>query len=174
MFRIESVYDHACLYAMAKAMRKTVRRKRSRRSNIVAWILIVIVVLQWLPIIFGNRWASVSDWVSLIVIVIMAFVVLREDHLNARISEKRMMPSQKQAVTTFNEDGYICVTESATTEWNFSTGHIAAICDVGDYLVFVLNKTYVQGYDKRTLSGGSIEEFYRFLEEKTGITVKKI
>ena len=174
MFRIESVYDHACLYAMTKAMRKTVRRKRSRISNIVAWILIVIVVLQWLPIIFGNRWASVSDWVSLIVIVIMAFVVWREDHLNARISEKRMIPTQKQAVTTFNEEGYVCVTESATTEWNFSTGHIAAICDVGDYLVFVLNKTYVQGYDKRTLSGGSIEDFYRFLEEKTGITVKKL
>ena len=173
-FVFDTTYSKAALAVMARALRKTVRRKRSRISNIVAWILIVIVVLQWLPIIFGNRWASVSDWVSLIVIVIMAFVVLREDHLNARISEKRMIPTQKQAVTTFNEEGYVCVTESATTEWNFSTGHIAAICDVGDYLVFVLNKTYVQGYDKRTLSGGSLEEFYRFLEEKTGITVKKI
>ena len=174
MFRIESVYDHACLCAMAKALRKTVRRKRSRGAHIIVWLLIVIVVLLRIFILLGYRYAGDGDWAPMVVIAVMALVVWREDHLNARISEKRMMPTQKQATTTFNEEGYVCVTEAATTEWKFSAGHIAAICDVGDYLVFVLNKIYVQGYDKRTLTGGSIEDFYRFLAEKTGKTVEKV
>ena len=174
MYRLETVYDRPCLQAMARAMRKSVRRKRSRISYILGWLLMLVVVLMWIPILRGYRGAEFSDIMSLLAAIMVALVEWQEDRLNAWLAGKRMLPSQAEAATTFDEEGYVCVTEAATTEWKYAAGHITAICETKDHLIFILNKTYAQGYDKRTLSGGSLEDFYRFLEEKTGVKIKKI
>ena len=173
-FHFTTVYDHACMTAMAKALRKTVRRKHSRRTHLLGYLLIAVVLLLWLPIINGRRRADFGDIISLIVIVVMAVVLWKEDSLNALLAGKRMLPGSQKAEATFTETGYRSATEAATTEWTYENMTIAAICDVGDYVVFALNKTLAQAYDKRTMTGGSMEEFYRFLEEKTGKTVEKI
>ena len=41
-----------------------------------------------------------------------------------------------------------------------------------DYMILLMKKSYVQPLDKRTLTGGTVEEFKRFLEEKTGKTFR--
>ena len=173
-FHFTTVYDHACMTAMAKALRKTVRRKRSRRTSIFGWALVAFVIVAlWLPIVTGRRSADFGDWISLCSVAMVAFVLLREDSLNAFLAAKRMLPSSRKAEATFTDSGYRNVTEAAVTEWSYENIPLAAICDVGDYVVFALNKTFAQAYDKRTLTGGSIEEFYSFIEEKTGKTVEK-
>ena len=173
-FHFTTVYDHACMTAMAKALRKTVRRKHSRRTNLFGCLLIAFVLLLWLPIVTGRRSADFGDIVSLISIIFVAIVLWKEDSLNAFLAQKRMLPSSRKAEATFTDSGYRNVTEAAVTEWNYENIPLAAICDVGDYVVFALNKTFAQAYDKRTLIGGSMENFYRFLEEKTGKTVEKV
>ena len=172
-FHFTTVYDHACMTAMAKALRKTVRRKHSRRTHLFGWLLILAVFLLWLPIFAGRRSADFGDIVSLIVIIVMAVVLWKEDSLNAALAAKRMLPSSRKVEATFTETGYRSVTEAATTEWNYENISLAAICDVGDYVVFALNKTLAQAYDKRSLTGGSVEEFCAFIEKKTGKTVEK-
>ena len=172
-FHFTTVYDRACLTAMAKGLRKTVRRKRSRRTHLLGYLLIAVVLLLWLPIFAGRRSADFGDIISLIVIVVMAVVLWKEDSLNALLAQKRMLPSSRRAEATFTDSGYRNVTEAAVTEWNYENIPLAAICDVGDYVVFALNKTLAQAYDKRTLTGGSAEEFYSFIKEKTGKTVEK-
>ena len=173
-FHFTTVYDHACLTAMAKALRKTVRRRHSRRTHLLGYLLIAVVLLLWLPIFSGRRSADSGDIVSLIAIIFVAVVLWKEDSLNALLAGKRMLPTSQRAEATFTETGYRSVTAAATTEWNYENISLAAICDVGDFVVFVLNKTLAQAYDKRTLTGGSMDEFYRFLEEKTGKPVEKI
>lgn len=172
-FHFATVYDCACLTAMAKALRKTVRRKRSRRTHLLGGVLILVVLLMWLPIINGRRSPDFGDIISLIVIVVMAVVLWKEDSLNAILAQKRMLPSSRKAEAIFTDSGYRNVTEAAVTEWSYENIPLAAICDVGDYVVFALNKTFAQAFDKRSLTGGSIEEFYSFIEEKTGKTVEK-
>ena len=171
-FHFTTVYDRACLTAMAKALRKTVRRRHSRRTNLFGILLIAFVLLMWLPIFAGHRSADLGDIVSLIAIIFVAIVLWKEDSLNALLAGKRMLPSSQKAEATFTETGYRSVTEAATTEWNYENISLAAICDVGNYVVFALNKTLAQAYDKRSLTGGSIDQFYRFIEEKTGKTVE--
>ena len=39
-------------------------------------------------------------------------------------------------------------------------------------MILLMKKSYVQSLDKRTLTGGTVEEFKRFLEEKTGKTFR--
>ena len=172
-FHFTTVYDQACLTAMAKALRKTVRRKHSRRTSVFGWAVVLFVVALWLPIVTGRRSADFGDWISLFAAAMVAFVLLREDSLNASLAQKRMLPSSRRAEATFTDSGYRNVTEAAVTEWSYENIPLAAICDVGDYVVFALNKTFAQAYDKRSLTGGSIDEFYRFIEGKTGKTVEK-
>ena len=173
-FHFTTVYDRACLTAMAKALRKTVRRRHSRRTSVFGWAIVLFVIALWLPIITGRRSADFGDWISLFAAVMVAFVLLQEDSLNAALAAKRMLPSSRMAEAAFTDSGYRNVTEAAVTEWSYENIPLAAICDVGDYVVFALNKTFAQAYDKRSLSGGSIEEFYAFIAQKTGQAVEKI
>lgn len=172
-FHFTTVYDRACLTAMAKGLRKTVRRRHSRRTNLLGILLIAFVLLMWLPIFEGRKSAGFGDIVSLIAIIFVAIVLWKEDSLNALLAGRRMLPGSRKAEATFTQTGYRSVTEAATTEWTYENMTLAAICDVGDYVVFALNKTLAQAYDKRMMTGGSIEEFYAFIEEKTGKTVEK-
>ena len=173
-FHFATVYDQACLTAMAKALRKTVRRRRSRRTHLFGFLLIAFVLFLWLPIVTGRRSADFGDMISLIAIIFVAVVLWKEDSLNALLAGKRMLPSSRRAEATFTDSGYRNVTEAAVTEWSYENIPLAAICDAGDYIVFALNKTFAQAYDKRTLTGGCVEEFCAFIEEKTGKTVEKI
>ena len=43
-----------------------------------------------------------------------------------------------------------------------------------DYIIFLMKKRYAQPLDKRTLTGGTAEEFKRFLEEKTGKPFRRV
>lgn len=45
---------------------------------------------------------------------------------------------------------------------------IDAMAESQDYIIFLMKKRYAQPLDKRTLTGGTVEEFKRFLEKKTG------
>ena len=172
-FHFTTVYDRACLTAMAKALRKTVRRRHSRRTNLFGILLIAFVLLMWLPIFEGRKSADFGDIVSLVAIIFVAIVLWKEDSLNAFLAAKRMLPTSRNVEATFTQTGYRSVTAAATTEWTYENMTLAAICDVGDYVVFALNKTLAQAYDKRSLTGSSIEEFYAFIEEKTGKRVEK-
>ena len=41
-----------------------------------------------------------------------------------------------------------------------------------DYMILLMKKRFAQPLDKRTLTGGTVEEFKQFLEEKTGKTFR--
>ena len=51
---------------------------------------------------------------------------------------------------------------------------IDALAESQDYIIFLMKKRYAQPLDKRTLTGGTVEEFKRFLEEKTGKTFRRV
>ena len=47
-FVFETDYDSKAMTAMARGLRKTVRKKHSRRSHIFGWIVIVLaLLLSW-------------------------------------------------------------------------------------------------------------------------------
>ena len=45
---------------------------------------------------------------------------------------------------------------------------------ITNYIIFLMKKRYAQPLDKRTLTGGTVEEFKRFLEEKTGKSFRRV
>ncbi len=165
-FTLKTVYDQKACTAMAKAARKTVRRKRSRRVHIFGWIVILLALLLTLP--FGNEaYAITANAVfTWIVTAVMLAAMIFEDHLNGFITKKRVLAGSESVTTVFSEEGYTTATPVATTQWQYE--NVAAIAETGTYLVFFFSTSHAQVYDLRTVESGSAEEFKEFLTEKTG------
>ena len=72
----------------------------------------------------------------------------------------------------FGEESYTVVTEVATSTFRYEL--IDAMAESRDYMILLMKKRFAQPLDKRTLTGGTVEEFKRFLEEKTGKPFRRV
>ena len=165
-FVFETEYDRKAMTAMAKGLRKTVRKKHSRRSHIFGWIVIGLGLLLSWPSGDMNR----GDVVTWIAIAVMLGALLFEDRLNGYFARKKMLPGTSHAKAIFTEDGYRSETRMGNTEWKYE--NITAMAEMQDYFVFLFSKNHAQVYDKRTLTGGTADEFRAFMQEKTGKAIE--
>ena len=171
-FICTTVYDKNALAVMAKALRKTLRRKHSIRSHIFGVIVILLAVFLTLPrngepFVLTGR--TVITW---FLAFVMAFAMIFEDRLNGASAGKRMMDGMNNTISRFTDSGYRTETSLGTTEWQYGT--IRAIGETERYFVFLFDQNHAQVYDKAALSGGTAEDFSAFLTEKTGLSVQKL
>ena len=163
--QFETDYNMETLTAMAKGLRKTVRKKRSRRVHIFAAVVLILGLLTILATTAGGV-------VTLLAMLVVILVSLFEDRLNAWFARKRLLPGTEHAAATFEEDGYVSAT--GVTESRFSYAQIVAVAETARYFVFALSSHHTQAYDKRTIRGGSVEDFRAFIAEKTGKPIANI
>ncbi len=172
-FTFETVYDQKALTAMAKVLRKTVRRKRSRRAHIFGWIVMAFaLLLSFLPGEegFTIEARNVFTW---IITAVLLGTLLFEDRLNGAIAKKRLPPGTGMSKVTFTEEAYASTTELGDSQWHYEK--VGALAQTKDYFVFLFSQSHAQVFSKASITGGTCEEFVRFIEEKTNktmITVK--
>ena len=164
-FTFETVYDQKTVTAMVHALRKTQRKKRSRRSHIFGWIVIALGLLLAISD-FANARADIGTWVTLATILVLLAVFAREDAINAYLARKRTLPGLMHIHAVFGEDSYRTETEMGNTEWFYE--NILSVVEMPEYFVFLFDKNHAQIYNKTGMTGGSPEEFRAFLAEKTG------
>ncbi len=169
-FKFDTKYDAKALTSMARALRKTVRKKRSRRTHIWGWIVIVLGLLVSLPL--GEREITMSSVVTWVALAVMLAVFLFEDRLNGKIAGKRMLAGTERTETVFTEERYTSVSALGKSEWNY--GNIKVVAENAGYFVFLFSENHAQVYDKSTISGGTVEEFREFIAEKTGAGVVRL
>ncbi len=166
-FRFETIYDQKAITAMVRALRKTLRKKRSRRSQILGGVVVVLgLFLAW-PIEDGKLRIEASNLITWIAVLILLFVLAFEDQLNAYIARRRMMKGTGKAVAVFTEQSYRSESEAGKSEWPYET--IAALAQTEEYFVFLFDQSHGQVYDKASLTGGSEEAFRKFISERTGL-----
>lgn len=167
-FTFETAYDRNALTAMARGLRKTVRKKHSRRSHVLGWIIIVLALfLAFLSGPFDFR-AVVTLIAALVMIAVLCF----EDRLNGYFAGKRMLPGTQHASSRFADASFTSATEVGSTEFYYDK--IIALAESRDYFIFLFSNNHAQVYDKRTLSGGSIDEFRSFITEKAQTQILSI
>ena len=168
----QTVYDRKALRTMARALRKTIRKKHSRRSHILGWIIVALgLLLSFLPgengfVVTGK---AVLTWM---IVAIMVAALIWEDRINGYFAEKRALPGTKHTAAAFDEEGYTTVNEAGETRWKYE--NIQMVAETEEYFVFVLNVNHAQAYQKRSIAGGTVEEFRVFLEKKLGKSVEQI
>lgn len=171
-FYVETAYTSKTLTAMAHALRKTLRKKRSRISHIVGWILIALLLLLIIPIGEERFTLDFRTMVNLVVLAVLLVTLLFEDRINGYVALRRMPKGMDYSKVTFSEEEFYAITGVGETRWNYSA--ISAIAETKGYMVFMLNQTFGQAYDLSQLSGGTVEEFRVFLQEKTGKPVQQV
>ena len=156
----------------ARAMRKVLRRKRSIIWAIFGWSVFLFNALLLIPF-DGEPFAlDVRTVTSLLVEVMLLSVLLFQDRFNGMIACKNTLAGTKDYHIAFGEESYTVVTEVITSTFHYEM--IDAMAESQDYMVLLMKKRFAQPLDKRTLTGGTVEEFKRFLEEKTGKTFRRV
>ena len=172
-FKFETEYNLRSLTAMAKALRKTVRKKRSRKSHILGWILVAFSVMMLF--ISAKTEFGFRQTVTLLVAVAVAGTLVFEDRLNGYFARKNMLKGTEKAVAVFDTQAKetFC-SETGVGKSDFYYKNIVAIAETKEYFVFLLSANYAQVYDKSTLCGGTADDFRQFITEKTGKTIVTI
>ena len=109
---------------------------------------------------------------SLLVEVMLLSVLLFQDRFNGMIARKNALAGTKDYHIVFGEESYTVITEVTTSTFRYEL--IDAMAESQDYMILLMKKRFAQPLDKRTLTGGTVEEFKRFLEEKTGKTFRRV
>lgn len=163
-FSFKTEYDMTTFTAMAKAFRRTVRKKQSIRSRILGAAVVMIGIiasLLWRP-----------NPLTVLAIALIIFVFIFEDRLNGFLAKKRMLPGMERVCSEFYEDRYISATDIETTEWHYDK--IKYIAEDSAFFIFFFSKSHAQVYDKGHMDGGTAEDFRAFIQEKTGLVLFKI
>lgn len=167
-YSFETKYDQKSVKAMAKALRKTVRRKRSRRSHRLGWLVILLALL----LVISAEAFTLRTLVTIAAGGAVLAALLFEDSINGFFARRKLLPGTEFVKTAFSEDGYCSST--AVGETTFRYDAIRAMAETKAYYVLIFSGSHAQVYEKHTLTGGSQEEFVRFLTEKTGITMETV
>lgn len=171
-FEIHSNITNRSMTVAARAMRRVLRRKRNIIWAIFGWSVFLFNALLLIPF-DGEPFAlDVRTVTSLLVEVMLLSVLLFQDRFNGMIARKNALAGTKEYHVAFGEDSYTVVTAATTSTFRYEL--LDALAESQDYIIFLMKKRYAQPLDKRTLTGGTVEEFNRFLEEKTGKTFRRV
>ncbi len=165
-FKIETEYNIKTLTVMAKALRKTVRKKRNLRSRIIGLIVLIIAVLLILPLggkVFSFDFRTI---VTIIAALVLLLTLIFEDKINGYVAKKRMLPGLDKSVVTFFEDNYFSETPLGKSEFKYE--NVKYFAENRDYFVFIFSNSHAQIYSKHGLTGGSISDFHSFIKSVTG------
>ena len=163
-FTFDTAYEQKALTAMARGLRKTIRKKHSCRSHIFGWFVILFILFLTVPLDgepFVVEGRTIITWAAGVMILV---ALLFEDNLNAWFARRRMMPGTDRATSVFKEESYRSETAAGMTQWRYE--NIREIAEDKNYFIFVFDQRHAQVYDKRALSGGSAEEFRVFISDK--------
>ena len=108
---------------------------------------------------------------SLLVEVMLLSVLLFQDRFNGMIARKNALAGTKEYYVAFGEDSYTVVTAATTSTFRYEL--IDALAESQGLHHPSDEKRYAQPLDKHTLTGGTVEEFKRFLEERTGKSFRR-
>ena len=171
-FVFETAYNQQSITKMAQVMRKTIRKKRSSRTHIIGYVAIILVVL--LLIAKGKEAFStdVNNIITWVALIIMILTLIFEDKLNGYVARKRMLQGMTKTITVFKEDGYNTSTDLGKTEWYYNS--IYQIAETDDYFVFIFDQSHAQIYDKKGITKGTIDEFRKFISQKTEKEIQKV
>ena len=168
-FTIETQYNAKTMASMARALRKTIRKKHSRRSHIFGWTVVVLALLLLISHGFSFDFRTISTSIAVLVILT---VFLFEDRINGYVAYKRLLPGTEKAVTVFSENSFISTTDIGKSEWTYDK--MILIAETADFFVFIFSASHAQLYDKRNIQGGTADDFRRFIETATEKQVQAI
>ena len=171
MFTAHTEYNAKTLSVLAKALRRTLRKKKNKRTHLFGWIVCAVAALLILDDFWHDTVMLHTAFIGAAA-AIMVLTLLFEDKINGYFASRRLLPIAAVGDTTFEQEHYTSVTPAGETTWKYE--NIVALCESERYFVFVVGNNHGQLFDKTTLQGGSEEEFRSFICHRCGEKIVKI
>ncbi len=170
-FKIQTQIDQEGIREILAVLNQTVNKKRHRIEHGIGWCIFVIIgfqlVLSWFVI--GNTWMLAGE---LLLEVLLLLILLLEDKMLAIIFYKNTMPEMKVPYeVVFSEENYCAKLTSVNVAYEYRA--IRHIYESRNSIILILGNKSGQAY-KQDFFHGEYESFCRFLEEKTGLEIKKL
>ncbi|MDY5509612.1 hypothetical protein [Dysosmobacter sp.] len=108
-FTCHTKYDQQALTVMARAVRKTVRAKRSRMVRIWAWSIIALLAVS-LWVSWGNVWQTAADCAGITALLLGR----KESALNSYFAKRKALPGSAAADTVFYPDHFLVKTAGSS------------------------------------------------------------
>ena len=169
--KVKTVYDQKALTAMARGLRRTVRKKHSRISRVIAGIIIALGLVTGIAPALLEPGEGVQ-WMCLLAAALLLVILCTEDWVNGFLARKKALPGTTETEAVFEADGYSTITQVGTTVWKYEA--IRAIAESERYLVFVFSNRHAQIHDKTGRTQGTPEELAALIREKTGLPIVKL
>lgn len=167
-FTCHITYNQKAFTAMARAIRKTVRAKRSYMVRYHSWIIVgMLAVSLWLS--WGTLWQMV---LSCVVIALLMLVHWKEDAINGYFARRMALPRADTADIAFYPDYYLVKTPAVQFKGAYEG--ILAFAETRDYFLLVMGTDDALPIEKAMMESGSIAQFCCFIEEKCGHKLQNI
>ena len=161
-FTCHTAYSRKALTAMARAVRKTVRAKTSRWIRLYSWVIIGLLLISlWLS--WGKIWQTAANCAVLAALLLVSW---KEDAINGYFAKRKALPGTDFSDTVFHPDNFLVKTAAAESRWQYDK--------TDGYVIFVMGKNHAMAMEKANLEGGSVSEFCRFIEDKSGRKIQNI
>lgn len=167
-FVFQTNYDLQAMTVLARGLRKTLRKKHSKRSHILG----SIVIIAGITLILARKSFDFKALLTCVAVLMIFFTLIFEDNLNGWIAKKRGIPGLNSSSTVFYPDRYVSVTELG--ESTFFYENIIALAEHKDYFLLLFGPSHGQIYAKAGMTGGTENAFRSFLEEKTRLFIHLI
>ena len=171
-FIFETKYDQKGISVMAEALRKTIRKKKSKKQHLWAILIIILAVILTIPKNNEEFVITFNLVITWLAVIVMVFTFIFQDKINGYFARKRMISGMEKSITTFKEDNYISATNIGKTEFYYN--NILEIVEKNDYFIFIFDKSHAQIYDKNGITKGNIDEFRNFITKKTDKKIQGI
>ena len=135
-------------------------------------IVVILAILLALPLGDETIVFDFKTIVTWLVVAALLLVLLFEDRINGYIARKRMLPGLEKANVTFTTEAYCSETAMGSSQFMYK--NITSLAETDDYFVFLFGQNHAQIYGKKSISGGSIEEFRKMICDVTGKEIEKI
>ena len=171
-FQFETLYDHEALTAMARALRKMLRKRKSTIMRIFSLCVFAVGAYISTPLSGAEFQFTLRSILSYVALVLIFVTAVWEDAINGFMAKKRLRSGTEEVSASFNNDGYETKTEVECFNWNYA--RINYIAETKFYFVLIFDQNHAQVFDKEEMTGGTEEEFRNFICEKTGKTMQRV
>lgn len=171
-FSFQTIYDHAALTAIARALRKTYRKKNSLITRIFMVLVLAFGIYSSTPLSGRELRITAGSIICYVTLLIILVTLLWEDGMNAMFAKKRLPRKEHIVDAVFDDDGFTIGTGEDKMYCAYQ--RINHLAETKYFYIFIFGENRAEIFDKDGLAGISEEEFRDFICKKTEMQFKKV
>lgn len=171
-FTFETIYDLRAMTAVAKAIRKVLRKRNSLIMRIFGLIVVAVGVYLSTPLSGREMSFSVRSIISYVALLFIFVTVFFEDMINGLMARGRLPRGDYYADAMFTDEMFTVGSDAKKASWQYH--RINHLAETKYYYIFIFSEHHAEAFEKESLAGITDEEFRAFILEKTGKQFHKV